>query len=79
MIWIFHCLFDIFFLFFSTSTRLSFSRNKDIAFYASLNSNSAKTRDGWRKKISIPFVFHLLNAECKQKKTSFRHLNRKLI
>jgi hypothetical protein len=50
MIWIFHCLFDISLSvpLFSQKKRLE---NKDIAFYASLNSDLAERA---KEEISIP-------------------------
>lgn len=55
MIWIFHCLFDIFF--FRSQEEIE---NKDIAFYASLNSDfecwEPSRGEDERKEISIPFL-----------------------
>lgn len=55
MIWIFHCLFDIcsFFCIFFRKKRL---KNKDIAFYASLNSDSAND-DGEKRNINSVRLF----------------------
>lgn len=74
MIWIFHCLFDIcsvrFFLRVFAVKRL---KNKDIAFYASLNSDSGERRRLKRTEIS------LLSYEMGKVMTihSFRHLKRR--